>query len=72
MFQQLSIAGLTQPEFQQRAPAVASASFLAEISVRSPQKLFIFIILKKYILDQSTGKIFNLILEKYALAVAQN
>ena len=43
-----------------------SASFLAELSVSSPRKLFIFIILKKN-LDQSIQKIFYLILKKEAL-----
>ena len=44
-----------------------SASFLAELSVCSPRKLFIFIILKKYFLDQNIQKLFYLILKKEAL-----
>ena len=44
-----------------------SASFLAEISVRSTQELFIFIIYKEYLLDQCIQKIFHLILKKEAL-----
>ena len=44
-----------------------SASFKAEISLRSPQKLFIFIILKTSFLDQSNHKTFYLILKTEAL-----
>ena len=46
---------------------IDSASFIAELSVSSPQKLFIFIIYKKYFLDQSIQQIFYLILKKEAL-----
>ena len=37
-----------------------SASFLAEISFRSPRKIIIFIIQEKKILDQSIRKLFYL------------
>ena len=47
-----------------------SATFLAEISVRSAQKLYIFIIYKHF-LDQSVQKVFYLILETDAL-IASN
>ena len=50
--------------------AVISASFLAEISVSSPRKLFILLSIK-YFLDQSIQKIFYLLLKKEALAVIQ-
>ena len=46
---------------------LCSASFLAEISVRSPQQIFVFIISKKSFLDQSIQKRFYLILKKVAL-----
>ena len=47
---------------------VSSASFLAEISVQSPRKLFIFIIVKKN-LDQSIQKKNYFILKMEALLV---
>ena len=48
----------------------ASASFLADISVRSPQKLFIVIIEKTSFLDQSIQKTCYLILKTEALHTA--
>ena len=41
--------------------------FLAEISIRSPRKLFISLSMLKHFLDQSTQKIFNLFLKTEAL-----
>ena len=41
-----------------------SVAVLAEILLRSPRKLFIFIIKKIYLQDQSIQKINNLIFEK--------
>ena len=49
--------------------ALTSASVLAEISVRSPQKLFIFIIQKNLFRIEVSGKICHLILKKEALAL---
>ena len=49
--------------------SIGSGSFLAEISVSSPQKL-LFHYLKKYFLDQSIQKTFYLILKKEALSIA--
>ena len=48
--------------------ASASVAVLAETSLRSPRKIFIFIIKKKYLLDQSIQKINNVILKKTSLA----
>ena len=45
----------------------SSASFTAEVSVSSPRKLFIFYYLEIYFLDQSSQKIFYLILKKKVL-----
>ena len=50
----------------------ASASCLAEISVRSPRKSIIFIIYKQYFLAQSIQKIFNLISKTEALETARH
>ena len=44
-----------------------SAIFVAEIPLRSPQKIFIFIIKNIYLLDQSIQKINELILKKETL-----
>ena len=44
-----------------------SASFLAELSVRSPRKLVIFIIYKNIFWIKVSKKYFNLILKKEAL-----
>ena len=44
-----------------------SGSFLAESSVRSFRKLFLFYYLKKYVLDQIIQNILNLILKPDAL-----
>ena len=44
-----------------------SASFLAEVSVRSPRKLFIFIILKNIFWIRVSKKKNNLILKKEAV-----
>ena len=44
---------------------------LAELSASSPRKLFIFIILKIYFLNQSIQKIFYFILKKDALPIMQ-
>ena len=51
----------------ERLEPFTSASFLAEISVGSPQKLFILIIKKTYFLDQSIQNTFYLVLKKEAL-----
>ena len=48
--------------------SATSASFLAEISVRSPRKLFCLYHLKDYFLDKSIQNIFNLILKTEALS----
>ena len=48
-----------------------SASFLAELSVSSPRKLFIFFYLKKKFLDQSIQKRFYFILKKEALTTCR-
>ena len=48
---------------------IDSASFSAEMSVRSPRKLFIFIIKRKHCLAQSIQKIFDLILKREALKI---
>ena len=44
-----------------------SVAVLAELSLRSPRKLFIFIIKKIYLSDQSIQKLINLILKKSPL-----
>ena len=44
-----------------------SVAFLAEISLRSPRKIIVFIIYKKYEQDQSIQKIINLISKKTSL-----
>ena len=49
--------------------AVTSVTVLAETSIISPRKLFIFIIYKKKHLDQSIQKVVNLILKKETLTV---
>ena len=46
----------------------SSVSFLAEISVRSPQKIFIFIIYRICHLDKSVQEVFYLFLRKEALS----
>ena len=56
---------------QLEATCTISASLLAEISVSSPRKLFIFIIYKKYFLDQSIQQIFYLLLKKEALCTIE-
>ena len=51
---------------------VSSVAISAEISLRSPRKLYIFIINEKIYIrakDQSIQKIFNLILTKTSLVV---
>ena len=45
----------------------SSASFLAEVSVRSPRKLFIFIIYRNIFRIKLSKKTFHLILKKEAL-----
>ena len=57
----------TQTDSHHTTEVAPSASCFAEISVMSPWKLFIFIILKKYFLDQSIKKIYYLILKTEAL-----
>ena len=49
---------------------VSSASFLAEIVMKSPRKLTIFIIKRIILSDESIQKIFNLILRTGALVVS--
>ena len=48
---------------------ICSASFVAEILVRSPQKTVIFFILKKKFWIKVSKKIFYLILKKEALVI---
>ena len=60
-------ADQTDDSAKKEALIRSSASFLAEISVRSPRKSFIFITYKKILLDQSIQKILYFILKKEAL-----
>ena len=56
--------------WQPVSQVVSSASFLAEIVMKSPRKLTIFIIKRIILSDESIQKIFNLILRTGALVVS--
>ena len=55
-----------------KCAGLLSASFLAEISVRSLRKIFIFIIYKYIFRVKVSKKIFHLILKKEALSLLQS